>query len=396
MKAYFKGLNSCLQRKFSIQQYKDLVANSGFEIVDEPIDADKIFIWTCAFRKDYCTNSLNIVSDFVRLYGEDRIVVCGCLPAIDERLLKDQYGGAYFKWRDDAAFFRGFLKVNKHYASARARPIIEENFTLDINRYRKENPEKNASYYDQFIKVYVSEGCLYDCTYCSEKLAFPPFKSYRLEDILEGCKKMTRQCSTKRIALLADSLGSYGSDIGTSLDHLISAILGIDQDVRIGLMNLHPSDFIRFHTYLMNLIAAHRIFLLSVPIQSASDRILRLMNRPYVRNDLDTIFRRLSGFGFKELETHIIIGFPSETVTDFAETVDFLVEHQPKYVMASSYMESPSMPSFALGNKIDSHEIHRRTLLLVEKMKNNKIICNYDNCEYFADHINRIKSCQGV
>ena len=359
-KIYFKGLNSCLQRKFSIDQYRDLFEKCGFEILDAPGNADNIFIWTCAFREDYRDNSIRVVKDYVSLYGMDRIIVCGCLPSIDEELLRINYNGAYFKWKDDKNYLEKFIKSKSDFNMLPLKTIAEINYTCDIVEYKRENPDKNISYYDQFIKAYISEGCLYDCTYCSEKLAFPKFKSYPLNDIVAECSKLIEQSSTNKIALVADSIGNYGSDIGSSLDKLISAILAIDDEIAIGLMNLHPSDFINYEDYLINLISQNKLFLLSVPIQSASDKILELMNRPYRRAQLERIFSKLGEYNFKELETHVIVGFPSEGIEEFMVTVDFLLKYKPKYVMASSYMESKLMNSAKFRDKIESIEINKK------------------------------------
>ncbi len=189
--------------------------------------------------------------------------------------------------------------------------------------------------------------------------------------------------------MIADSLGDYGKDSGSSLVELIDSILGIRDDIQVGLMNCHPADFIAYFDYLVARLREKRIFHLNIPIQSASDRILKLMNRPYTKNDLTTIFTELNTMNFSECETHLLIGFPSESDGDFHESLDFLLQHKPKYVMASAYMESEPMKSSSLPGKVPLETIRQRIQFVAEQMKEHGIICNYDTCEYVKEQFQR-------
>ncbi|MEW5947229.1 MAG: radical SAM protein [bacterium] len=392
MKVFVKGLNACLQRRFDVDRYKRYVMDCGHELVNEPDIADMILLWTCSFRQDFCDNSLSFVDKYAERFGEDKIVLCGCLPAINKEILNERYSGRYFKWsEEEKGLEETFVKPGSKKPDI-LRTVAEGNITTDIHKYRDENPDKNSSYYDQFIKLYISEGCPYECSFCAEKLAFPPYRSFPMEHILNECREILKNSNTKKVVFIADSVGSYGLDIGSSLEELITSILGIEDGVTIGLMNVHPVDFLEYKDYLAGLIKTKKLIHLSVPIQSATDRILKLMNRPYNKAHLEEIFGTLRELDFKELETHQIVGIPSETFEEFMETVEFFIRYKPKYVMASGYMESSFMESSKLKGKLSNEEIARRLVIVADELNRNNIICNYDNCKYFKDTIRRISS----
>ncbi len=129
-----------------------------------------------------------------------------------------------------------------------------------------------------------------------------------------------------------------------------------------------------------------------VPVQSGSDKILGLMKRPYTRADINKIAEALNAINFKEWTTHLILGFPNETEEDFQASLDYVSTYKPKYVMASSFMETPGMEASKLDNKVPEEVVQERIQRLAEVMEKNGIICNYDNSEYAVKRIERRKA----
>ena len=390
MKVFVHGLHACLQRRCDVKRYSNYIRNCGHELVAVAEESDIVLLWACAFRKDYCENSLAVISNYQKCLGEEKIVVCGCLPSIDERLLKSQFRGRYFKWRDDNESLNAiFGRSEKDIFQFFPRIIAEKDITDNIDCYREKYPDRNVSYYDQFIKLFVSEGCYYNCAYCTEKLAFPGHTSFPLSNLKGQCRLLLQKSHQDKVALIADSLGDYGKNAGSSLAELIEAILSINKNVKVGLMNLHPADFITHFDYLIDCLKKERIFHLNLPIQSASDRILKLMNRSYIKKDLNKIFCELGNMNFRECETHLLIGFPSESDDDFQESLDFILQWKPKYIMASAYMETDLLESSKLPGKVSIGTINKRMQILTDRMKENGIICNYNTCEYIEEQFRR-------
>jgi tRNA A37 methylthiotransferase MiaB len=384
MKVYVKGLNSCIQRKADIRRYKDYVAGCGHELVDHVEQADRVLLWTCAFRADHKNNSLRKIKSYTQ--ADKDLVVCGCLPGIDKDALDAGFDGVSFRWADEAEamprLFGGRSVAALQAASERAVEVP------DFAAFRQDTTQYKVAHADQFVKLFVSYGCNQKCAYCSEILAFPPYRSVPLDQLVSECQRRLSVTGTRRVLLFADSLGEYGCDIGCTLIELIDALTALD-GVQVGLENLNPCHFLDSFDPFIQRVHDGRIFLLQLPIQSASDRILDLMARKYHRADLERLFGALKECDFREIETHTIIGFPTEQEEDFNATVEFLSWMRPKIAALSAFMDAPNAPASGLQPKIPAAVIERRIAEAVKVLTAVGIVCNHDNCSLSQERFDR-------
>lgn len=391
MKVFLRGLNGCVMRKQKMKQYQQFLLANGHEIAGNINDSDVCLVWTCAFRGDFLNNSLAVIDDYQKSY-EGKIIVAGCLPDIAPAILRKHFSGFVINWRDDASKLVEFFGAGVKSAG-RFRPVfVEGKLCEDAEKYRKENPGKDATFHDQFIKLVISEGCNYSCAYCSERLAFPPYRSFPEDELVDACRRMVAQTGDYNVVLLADSLGEYGRDIGSSLPNLMRQLRAIHPRIRIALNNLNPASFIQYFDEMTGFIKEGAIRHLNLPIQSACPRILKLMNRSYTRGDIDKIFGWLNSTGFTEFDTHVIIGFPGETDEDVDQTIEFIIRHEPKYVLASKYLEVPGMPSSRLPGKVNEATKLRRLHRFAESMQKAGIICNSEEGDIIMSRFQRIRS----
>lgn len=387
MKVFLKGLNSCVMRKQKLRQYADFILANGHIIVSDPSSADKIILWTCGFREDLRNNSFVEINRYHGCYPE-KLIVAGCLPDIAPENMED-IEDIIVPWKHDKTMLEKIFGNTCPLEQA-TNVFGEENVCDDTTVFRKANPGKDVTFHEQFIKLVVSEGCNYECTYCSERLAFPPYMSFPEEEIVEKCQKLVDKTGCYDIILLSDSLGEYGCDIGRSLALLMKKLFSIDWRVKIALNNLNPIGFMRFETDILDFIKAGRIRHLNLPIQSASGKILNLMKRLYTREDIDRVFGILNDIQFTEFDTHVIVGFPGETEADFTETIQFILRHRPKYVLASGCMVLRNMPVALLPDKIDESTKKRRLKEFENFMRSAGIICNTDDSELGLERLRRL------
>ncbi len=385
MKVYLKGLNSCVNRKRDLDRYRRFLGRQGHELVETPEESELTLLWTCAFRRDYHDNSLRNIVELRDRTPE--LVVCGCLPDIDEGGLEEVFDGKYFSWRNESAELQKLFGGDDLALKALADESLgERNIAGELEEIREAHPDKKVLFADQFVKLFVSEGCTFKCTYCAEILAFPPHRSFPVEALVSKCAEMVAATGQHKVVLWADSLGDYGKDIGTSLPELIRALLkGVD-GISLGLEHLHPARFLEYFDELMGFIRDGSVWLVDIPIQSASDEILRLMSRQYTRAGLERIFGAVQGTQLANIKTHIIAGFPGEDERAFLETVDFINRYRPKSVLISGYMESPGMPSAQFGGKVPEAEIRARVLRAAEQFQAQGIVCNYDSSSISQEH----------
>jgi len=190
-------------------------------------------------------NSVRELKRYLEDYSAELIVV-GCLPDIDKDLLESEFKGRFINWRDDAGKLESLFGDRGVKLADIPRKLSDDPVTDDLDIFRKENPGKDVQFIDQFIKMYVAEGCKFECSYCSEILAFPAYHSFPEDQLVAECRRLVEKTGRHEVILIGDSVGEYGSDIGTSLPNLIRKMCAIHPKLQIALQGFNPAHFIRY------------------------------------------------------------------------------------------------------------------------------------------------------
>lgn len=395
MKVFIKALNSCVMRKGKLRQYVLYLLQNGHNIVLSPEECDAIFVWSCAFRSDVRDNCLQQIKQLKKQY-DARLIVGGCLPDIDKNLLLKSFQGDIVSWRNDVIDMRRIFGNNCTAITESSPFFSEEKICDNAAIYRKENLDADVQFHDEFVKLVISEGCNHECSYCSERLAFPPYRSFPLEVLVSSCEEIVKRTGEYVVVLLADSLGEYGRDLGIDLAALITAVAAIDKRITIALNNMNPTDFILDFDKYQHLVREGIICHVNLPIQSASDRVLKRMNRAYCKDEISRIFTMFAREGLTRFDTHVIIGFPGERGEDIDETIEFIFHHGIKYVLASQYMETLGMDAAKLDEKCNREDIERRLGRFAGAMEKAGIICNIEKGNIMGTRLERINKKMGV
>lgn len=363
MKVFCKGLNPCAARRVNFTQYRDYLIQAGHEVVAEPDDAECIVIWGCGVRRDYMDNTLAIAGKYADEMGK-RVILAGCVPDIDPEYVEKHFGGETLNWKNDAQKIKAIFNGSKELDEI---PMLYSRPRLCANaaEYKKANPGKDACFLDESIQLYISEGCSLTCTYCSEKRMFPPYQSYPLEALVDACRGEVDLIDENEpeipITFHADSAGDYGKDIGSSLPELLRRVCAVDPRIRVSIQGYNPAHFLEFKEEMREFLREGRLFHLRVPIQSASDRILRAMGRQYLIQDIDGILDVFKDVGFTDYSTDVLVGFPGEEEEDFRKTLRYVEQMKPRYILLSGYMEYNGLPANTLPGKV-SEECKRQRL----------------------------------
>jgi tRNA A37 methylthiotransferase MiaB len=347
-------------------KYETYLIENGYISVSSADEADFVILWTCAFREDMLNNSLSYIYDIKNLHNSKPLYIAGCMPDICPSRLSVIDGITFLPWKSDFSLMQQYFP-----------PMKNKDFSRYDNVYSSP-PQcgKHPLFHDQFIKLVVSEGCNEVCSYCSERLAHPPYKSFSIDSLVSACSESVKESDTYKVILLADSLGEYGCDTGFTLIQLINALCKIDNRIKIVLNNLNPVHFLLYLEEFGELIKENKIEHINLPIQSACDRVLSLMKRRYDRKEISKLFDFLFSKTFTKFDTHIIVGFPTETAEEFNDTVDFLLEKHPSYVLASPCLELPGTVAWEIMPKIPEDEKKRRLLYVDKKLSSAGIIVN--------------------
>ncbi|HLP05524.1 MAG TPA: radical SAM protein, partial [Paludibacter sp.] len=227
------------------------------------------------------------------------------------------------------------------------------------------------------IKLFISEGCTFRCSYCAEIKAFPEYKSFPLSKIVEEAKRMVEKTGEKRLCLWSDDTGAYGTDIGLTLPDLLDALVKEIAGAKISIIQINPFYWNKYKDRILQHVQTGTVFQIEAPIQSANNRVLELMKRPYTNDELRGLFGPVKGIAGFELLTHMIVGFPSETEEEFMETLNFILEFKPRWVLTSAYMSVPDTVAACMEHHLSGEERYRRIQYAYEKMKKMGIVCTY-------------------
>jgi MiaB/RimO family radical SAM methylthiotransferase len=193
-----------------------------------------------------------------------------------------------------------------------------------------------------------------NCSYCAVKFAAGRVKSKKLDLIVREFEEGIRR-GEKVFTLINTDVGSYGQDIGSNFAELLGRILDLDGQYRIRVIDFNPRWLIQYFDKMFPLLKKNKekFACLSMPVQSASNRILGLMRRPYKIEDIQSCFRDLNKhIPELEINTHFIVGFPSETEQDFLRTLVFAKDFNFKRISIHPYNDRPNTESSKMGDKI--------------------------------------------
>ncbi len=210
--------------------------------------------------------------------------------------------------------------------------------------------------------VMIARGCNGHCTYCAIRVGTGPLVSRPIEDVVATFRQGLAE-GYHRFVLIAEDIGSYGTDIGTDLVALLEAIFAIECDYELILNDCNIQWFVEYGEPLMSLLEANRDRLVDIriPVQSGSDQVLRRMGRRYrsadIRQVVGELKRRLPGVSLK---THVLVGFPGETDEDVSLTMALLSEARFDAVKLYCYEERPGTPASRLSDKVPDAVKRRR------------------------------------
>ena len=222
---------------------------------------------------------------------------------------------------------------------------------IEIRQKAIDFPVNSTSYHTRaYLKI--EDGCENFCSYCIIPLARGKIRSKNLSEIRNDVENLVSN-GTQEIVLTGIHLGAYGRDLGKNLADAVRTCLEIQDLKRLRLSSL---ESIEFSSELLDLFSDPRLCQhLHLPLQSGSDRILKLMKRPYDRKKFSYITD-----GVREkvpritLTTDVIVGFPSESDSDFSDTFNFCREIGFAKIHVFPFSPRKGTPAFSFKNQIAS------------------------------------------
>jgi threonylcarbamoyladenosine tRNA methylthiotransferase CDKAL1 len=343
----------CSASTADAEMISGLLKASSFTPVEAPEAADVNILVTCVVKTATSHRMVTRIKELTVL-GRP-LVVAGCMPKAERHLIETINPQASLLGPEDLSrtvevVTDALQGVRGVYLSGSVHP------KLLLPRVRA-NPVIGI--------VEVSSGCLGSCSYCQVKLAKGGLTSYRPETVrLEVEQALQDGC--REIWLTSQDNGCYGQDIGRSLPELLREVLKVEGDfmLRLGMMN--PQHTASLLDDLIDLYSGDdRVFkFIHIPVQSGSNRVLRDMRRDYsVAEFVDSVKRFRAAFPRSSFSTDVIVGYPTETETDFQETLKLVREVKPDTVHISRFGARPGTDAEHL-KPLDARVVKGRSRLL--------------------------------
>lgn len=387
-KVYFDEAG-CSRRRLDLARIRSYLAANGYEAVDRPEDADLVVAVTCAFKKKEEDESIARLR-VLRRTGRPMFVY-GCLQDIaPERYQEfaDVPELAPRKLDEIDRFFADlevpFADVGEAHQPAPAtgglvslvRRKVQAG-TLLANTSLGELAESGLRALKGLVvkrtepwSLFVCRGCRGRCTYCAIRRSIGGVKSKPIATVAEEFREGVRQ-GFRDFAILGDDPGCYGVDIGESLPRLLAALAGACEEPEVNaaigaapvfhLNEVHPKFAVAYDGALTDQRWFGRIKSMLCPVQSGNARVLELMEREHSPDELLAMLRHARQTNpAVALETQIIVGFPTETDAEFADTLRVVREGGFSSVVVFPYHDKEGAAAAELGPKVPPETIQRR------------------------------------
>jgi ribosomal protein S12 methylthiotransferase len=340
-----------------------------FEITTDIKNADIIIVNTCAFIDDAKEEAVDTILGAAALkkYGKLKVLaVTGCLAQRYREEIVSEIPEV------DVVLGTGNIADIQRAIEGCFNKKPEKRFFIDEPRdigYLENTRMLSGSGSSQYLKI--AEGCSNHCTYCVIPLLRGPFRSRTAESIVKEAEYLAGS-GAKELILIAQDVSRYGEDLyGESrIVELIRMLSDINGVKWIRLLYCYPERITD------ELIAEFNrnpklLKYLDIPIQHASDKILKLMGRKCGKNDLVKLLTKLR----KEvpdiiLRTTLITGFPGETEEDFEILIDFIKKYKFDRLGVFAYSREEDTPAYTMKNQVDDIiKSQRRDRILVVQQK---------------------------
>jgi len=335
-----------------------LFEEKGYRKVDFTDSPDIFIINTCSVTENADKKCHKIVREARGISPDGYIAIIGCYAQLKPKEIAEIPGvdavlGAAEKFRL-VELLDGFVR--------KPQPEV---FASDIENANRFNTSYSINDRTRtFLKV--QDGCDYSCTFCTIPLARGNSRSDSIENILKTANEIAAT-EVKEIVLTGVNTGDFGLQEGKRIERFIDLAKALDEVEGIDRFRISSIEPNLLTDEIISFVSQSKRFVphFHVPLQSGSNKILKLMKRRYQR---ELYADRVNSIKTKMphccIGVDVIVGFPGETEDDFLETYQFLNELDISYLHVFTYSEREKTPAALMSGSVSAGKRAERSRML--------------------------------
>ena len=372
VKKIFIKTFGCQMNEYDSNRIFDTVKEIGFEKTDKYEDANCYLLNTCHIRdkaKEKVYHEIGRVKKIFRSKEKPIIIVAGCVAqAENQEMLKRE------PYIDIVIGPQSYHKINEVILKHSNDKKKEEETEFDtISKFNYLSKIKNKdSKVSSFLTI--QEGCDKFCHFCVVPYTRGPEYSRPFQQIINEAKELV-EAGAKEIILLGQNVNAYSYNVQNTefrLSDLLLELDSFDQLERVRYTTSHPKDMTED---LLNVYkqSTKLMPLVHLPVQSGSNKILKLMNRKHTIEEYLKVYENLKSINPKiEFSSDFIIGYPDENEEDFKKTMELI--EKVKFTNSYSFIFSPRPGTVAAELKlVDPKKSKGRLEIIQKKLFENQI-----------------------
>jgi len=372
LKKIFIKTFGCQMNEYDSNRIFDTVKKIGFEKTNKYEDANCYLLNTCHIRdkaKEKVYHEIGRVKKIFRFKKKPIIIVAGCVAqAENQEMLKRE------PYIDIVIGPQSYHKINEAIQKHTNNQKKEEETEFDtISKFNYLSKIKNKnSKVSSFLTI--QEGCDKFCHFCVVPYTRGPEYSRPFDQIINEAKEIV-QSGAKEIILLGQNVNAYSykdKNKEFRLSDLLLELENFDKLVRVRYTTSHPKDMTD------DLINVYKkstkiMPLVHLPVQSGSNKILKLMNRKHTIEEYLIIYEKLKKINPNiEFSSDFIIGYPEEDDNDFKDTMELI--EKIKFTSSYSFVFSPRPGTVAADlDLVDKNKSKERLKIIQKKLFDNQI-----------------------
>ena len=337
----------CKVNIYESELVTNILKNNNYTVVDFDDKADIYIINTCSVTNESDKKSRKMINRAKKNNTAAIIIVMGCYSQVNaEDIDVDIVLGN----RDKSKIVE---IIEEYIKTKQKKKIIYDLTKVDFEKMEITNFDSHTR---AFVKI--QDGCNAFCSYCIIPSVRGRVRSKDPEDVIKEVTTLVEK-GYKEIVLTGIHTGRYGTDINTNLEELLNKLVNIPNIYRIRLSSIEINEITPGIKKLLKenkVMAKH----LHIPLQSGSDKILKLMNRRYNKEEFLSMVDNLRDIPDISLTTDLIVGFPNEGEEEFNETIDTLKEIGFTKIHTFPYSKRKGTPAAIMDNQVSPEEKKKR------------------------------------